>query len=79
MPINRIASFHGLSTHLRSNESPLGCAPLGVVEKVGVGLLSPNEIYYYVLGDGAIAAGATFIGIPPLEKQDQLARHIEVA
>lgn len=57
----------------------VGLRALGVVEQDGVGLLSRNEIYYYVLADGAIAAGMTFIGIPPSDKQDKLATHMAVA
>ncbi|EER26813.1 putative NRPS-like protein biosynthetic cluster [Coccidioides posadasii str. Silveira] len=57
----------------------VGLGALGVVEQDGVGLLSRNEIYYYVLADGAIAAGATFVGIPPSDKEDKVATHMAVA
>ena len=52
---------------------------MGVGMQEGVALLSHNDIYYYVLGDGAIAAGATFAGIPTFVKQSELANCIEAA
>lgn len=57
----------------------VGLQSLGVAEQDGVGLLSYNDIYYYVLGDGAIAAGAAFAGIPTFAKQRELATAIEAA
>jgi 4-coumarate--CoA ligase len=52
---------------------------IGVSDQDGVALLSHNDIYFYVLGDGAIAAGATFAGIPTFVKHNELANCIEAA
>ena len=57
----------------------VGLRAIGVAEQDGVALLSQNDIYYYVLGDGAIAAGATFAGIPTFVKQSELASCIAAA
>jgi len=48
----------------------VGLRDIGLVEGDTVGLLSVNEIHYYVLGDGVIAAGATFCPLPttPLDQ-----------
>ncbi|OAQ97046.1 hypothetical protein LLEC1_03690, partial [Akanthomyces lecanii] len=57
----------------------VGLQRFGVGDQEGVGLLSENDIYYYVLGDGAVAAGAVFSGIPTFVKQAELATAIEAA
>ncbi|EGX91265.1 AMP-binding enzyme, putative [Cordyceps militaris CM01] len=57
----------------------VGLANLGVADQDGVGLLSDNDIYYYVLGDGAVAAGAVYAGIPTFVKQAELATAIQTA
>ena len=57
----------------------VGLRAIGVAEQDGVALLSHNDIYYYVLGDGAIAAGATFAGVPTSVKQNELASCIAAA
>ena len=57
----------------------VGLRAIGVAEQDCVALLSHNDIYYYVLGDGAIAAGATFAGIPTFVKQSELASCIAAA
>lgn len=51
---------------------------LGIAEKDAVGMLSVNEIYYYVLGDGVIAAGGTFCPLPT-SALDQVGLYIEAA
>ncbi|KAJ2976388.1 hypothetical protein NQ176_g4984 [Zarea fungicola] len=55
----------------------VGLRSHGVASQDGVGLLSHNDIYYYVLGDGAIATGAVFTGIPTFVKQGELAHAIQ--
>lgn len=57
----------------------VGLQRFGVGDQDGVGLLSENDIYYYVLGDGAVAAGAVFSGIPTFVKQAELATAIRAA
>jgi len=57
----------------------VGLRALGVAEGDAVGLISRNDIYYWVLADGAIAAGATFVPVPPSDKQERLAAHFTVA
>lgn len=57
----------------------VGLRSLGVAENDGVALLSHNDIYYYVLGDGVVAAGAIFAGIPTFVKEDELASCITAA
>ena len=57
----------------------VGPRTIGVAEQDGVALLSQNDIYYYVLGDGAIAAGAIFAGIPTFVKGSELASCIAAA
>ena len=52
---------------------------LGVRPQQGVGLLSRNDIYYYVFADGAIAAGAVFAGVPTFVKEVELATAISAA
>lgn len=52
---------------------------MGVMDQDCVGLLSSNDIYYYALGDGAIAAGAVFAPIPTYVKQQELETSISVA
>ena len=56
----------------------VGLSDIGLAEKDAVGLISVNEIYYYVLGDGVIAAGGIICPLPttPL---DQLGLYIEAA
>lgn len=56
----------------------VGLQDLGFAEKEAVGLISVNEIYYYVLGDGVIAAGGTFCPLPTTSL-DQLELYIEAA
>ncbi|KAK8146083.1 hypothetical protein G3M48_003620 [Beauveria asiatica] len=57
----------------------VGLQRFGVADQDGVGLLSENDIYYYVLGDGAVAAGAVYSGIPTFVKQAELATAIQAA
>lgn len=57
----------------------VGLRALGVAEHDGVALLSHNDIYYYELGDGVVAAGAIFGGIPTFVKQSELASCIITA
>ena len=57
----------------------VGLRAMCVAMQDGVALLSHNDIYYYVLGDGAIAAGAAFAGIPTFVKQSELANCIVAA
>lgn len=57
----------------------VGLQRLGVADQDGVGLLSENDIYYYVLGDGVVAAGAVYAGIPTFVKQAELATAIHAA
>ncbi|TQV98637.1 hypothetical protein V2A60_007646 [Cordyceps javanica] len=57
----------------------VGLVRHGVADQDGVGLLSENDIYYYVLGDGAVAAGAVYSGIPTFVKQAELATAIRAA
>lgn len=52
---------------------------MGVADQDGVGLLSYNDIYYYVLGDGVVAAGAVYSGIPTFVRQAELATAIQAA
>ena len=56
----------------------VGLRDIGLAETDAVGLISVNEIYYYVLGDGVIAAGGVICPLPttPL---DQLGLYIEAA
>ncbi|EEP77451.1 predicted protein [Uncinocarpus reesii 1704] len=56
----------------------VGLRDIGLSENDAVGLISVNEIYYYVLGDGVIAAGGVFAPLPttPL---DQIGLYIEAA
>ena len=56
----------------------VGLRDIGLAENDAVGLVSVNEIYYYVLGDGVIAAGGVICPLPttPL---DQLGLYIEAA
>ncbi|KAF3481894.1 uncharacterized protein GIQ15_04653 [Arthroderma uncinatum] len=56
----------------------VGLRDAGLAEGDGVGLLSVNEIYYYVLGDGVIAAGGIFAPLPTTSL-DQLGLYIEAA
>ncbi|KAM3460491.1 hypothetical protein NHJ6243_005876 [Beauveria neobassiana] len=57
----------------------VGLQRFGIADQDGVGLLSENDIYYYVLGDGAVAAGAVYSGIPTFVKQAELATAIQAA
>lgn len=57
----------------------VGLRALGLGERDVVGLLSSNDPYYYVLADGAIAAGATFAGILPSVKKVELESYITAA
>lgn len=57
----------------------VGLREVGLADQEAVGLLSYNDIYYYLLGDGAIAAGATFAGIPTFVKPTELATAITAA
>ncbi|KAI0528354.1 hypothetical protein GGR58DRAFT_353209 [Xylaria digitata] len=50
----------------------VGLHALGFKQNEAVGLLSPNDPYYYVLADGVIAAGGTFAGIAPSVKETEL-------
>lgn len=52
---------------------------MGVVNQDCVGLFSSNDLYYYVVAHGVIAAGAVFTGIPTYAKQSELATAINVA
>lgn len=52
---------------------------IGIVNEDCVGLLSANDLYYYVVAHGAIAAGAAFAGVPTFVKQAELATTIAVA
>ncbi|GIZ36593.1 hypothetical protein CKM354_000006300 [Cercospora kikuchii] len=52
---------------------------LGLSDQDGLGLLARNDIWYYVLADGAIGAGATFAGIPPADTKDKLVTYLRVA
>lgn len=57
----------------------VGLPSLGFEEQDGVGLLSYNDIYYYVLGDGVVAAGGSFSGIPTFVKRVELSTAIKAA
>ena len=57
----------------------MGLHAAGETEQDGVALPSHNDIYYYLLGDGAGAAGVAFAGIPTFVKQTELATAIAVA
>ena len=57
----------------------VGLRAIGVAQNDGIGLLSANEIYYYVLGDGAVAAGGTFCPIPTDGDEHTLGRFIQAA
>lgn len=57
----------------------MGLNAAGGTEQEGVALLSRNDIYYYVLGDGAVAAGGAFAGIPSFVKQTELVTAITAA
>ncbi|KID92676.1 AMP-dependent synthetase/ligase [Metarhizium guizhouense ARSEF 977] len=54
----------------------VGLREAGVADRDGVGLLSPNDIYFHVFGDGAIAAGAVFVPVPGFVKEADLANCI---
>ncbi|TGJ79694.1 hypothetical protein E0Z10_g9071 [Xylaria hypoxylon] len=55
----------------------VGLRALGLEQHEAVGLLSPNDPYYYVLADGVIAAGGTFAGIAPSAKEAELVNYIQ--
>ncbi|OAA61565.1 AMP-dependent synthetase/ligase [Cordyceps fumosorosea ARSEF 2679] len=57
----------------------VGLARHGLTDQDAVGLLSENDIYYYVLGDGVVAGGGIFSGIPTFVKQAELATAIRAA
>lgn len=52
---------------------------IGIANQDCVGLLSTNDLYYYVVAHGAIAAGAAFAGVPTFVKKAELATAIGVA
>ena len=60
--------------HPRSNAQAIG-----VADQDCVGLLSSKDIYYYVIGDDAIAAGAVFAPISIFVKRQELEFSISVA
>ncbi|KAF2967575.1 hypothetical protein GQX73_g5991 [Xylaria multiplex] len=55
----------------------VGLRALDFKQHEAVGLLSPNDPYYYVLADGVIAAGGTFAGIAPSVKEAELVTYIQ--
>ncbi|THC87079.1 hypothetical protein EYZ11_013475 [Aspergillus tanneri] len=57
----------------------VGLRDFGVRDRDAVALLSPNDIYFNVLGDGAIAAGGIFVPIPTFTRQSELASCITAA
>ncbi|KAJ6779973.1 hypothetical protein PWT90_03351 [Aphanocladium album] len=57
----------------------VGLQSHGVGDQDCVGLLSHNDLYYYVLGDGVIAAGGIYAGIPTFVKQAELETAIKAA
>ncbi|KAJ3498426.1 hypothetical protein NLG97_g1138 [Lecanicillium saksenae] len=57
----------------------VGLQRYGVGDQDCVGLLSHNDLYYYVLGDGAVAAGAIYTGVPTFVKQAELETAIKTS